>query len=289
MVVRKQRLPAAHDISLPGRGPGASAKLRERENAMASLWTRNRFRRLNAIALALGLSTAFAVAGAGRVLAQSDSMPAKTIDLNLNNAPVRQALNILFQGAGLNYTMDPNVSGYVNVNLRGVSFETALKAVLKSASPPLVAVKDPDTGVYYIKVKDTSGQQVDANGNPINPAAQPQNGAPAAAPVTPAPATYTPTTVSPYQNISMSQFETITLKYLPAEAMSQLFGAVVIFHTASSTAGKQGNSMSFGGFGSSGGMGGVGGMGAGIGGGQMGGMTTTTGMGGQTGMTVGGF
>jgi hypothetical protein len=198
---------------------------------MASLCGRNNCRTIKSIAIALGLSAAFALAYGMPAHAQSDNIPSKTIDLNLNNAPVHQALVVLFQGAGLNFTMDPNVSGNVNVSLRGVSFETALKAVLKAANPPLVAVKDPDTGVYYIKVKDLSSD-VTANGggpnngfnpaqtNPAGPGMGP-GGAPAAAP-TAAPFAAA-STAAGYDDMSLDQWEPITLRYLDPTALKQIF------------------------------------------------------------------
>jgi len=217
---------------------------------MTSLSGTNGLRSIKSIAIALALSAAFVVAPASRVYAQSDSMPSKTIDLNLNNAPVRQALNVLFQGAGLNYTMDPGVSGYVNVNLRAVSFETALKAVLKSASPPLVAVKDPDTGVYYIKVKDSGTSGAGGPGMPGNPSASPtMPGMGGAASPSPAPFTAAAPAAG-YQGISMAQFETITLKFLDPTELSQLnLGTPIItLHSTTSTAGaKTTGGASFGG------------------------------------------
>lgn len=248
---------------------------------MASRSRQSRIRSVFAkTASILGLFAALVLC-APCVHAQTDSMPAKTIDLDLNNAPIRQALNVLFQGAGLNYTVDPEISGYVTVNLRAVSFETALKAVLKSTSPPLVAVKDPDTGVYYVKIKD---QGASSTGNepeqpqrstPPSPVvaggAYPGSAAPSAEAVVPA-----------YQRITLDEFETITLKYLPAEALSVIFSRMAIFRTRLNTANNRGNAMSFGGMGMMGGA-------STMTGSQMGGMPMTGGGVGQGGMPLGQF
>ncbi len=194
----------------------------------------------------IGLSVAIGALalGAGTIMpAHSQAVPSKPISLSLSGAPVKQALTILFTGAHLNYTLDPNVAGYVNVNLRDVSFETALKAVLRSATPPLVADRDPDTGVYYVKPKtDTAAAAGNPGGQPggfPQPAAQsfgPQPGQ--TFNPSPAPA---PTTTSFNQQgaggISLSQFETIQLRYADATILIKLLGepSLIVPATSSQT------------------------------------------------------
>ncbi|MDR3710022.1 MAG: STN domain-containing protein [Capsulimonadaceae bacterium] len=182
------------------------------------------------MASAVALMAILAVGGSTPALAQTATLPTKPIDLNLNNAPVKQALNVLFQGAGLNYTMDPSVAGYVTVNLRGVSFETALKAVLKSTYPPLVAVKDPDTGVYYIKVKTADTTTPGATPLPAAPVA----GTGPGGAIAPSPLPYQAPSTSSYPSISMSQFETIQLKYADAGKLLAVLGQPSLVVPASS-------------------------------------------------------
>jgi hypothetical protein len=74
------------------------------------------------------------------------------ITLELKDSPIRVALDTLFMGRGLNYVIDQSVAGSVSsLSLRDVSFDQALKVLLKSVDPPLVYRKDGD--VYIISVK----------------------------------------------------------------------------------------------------------------------------------------
>jgi type II secretory pathway component GspD/PulD (secretin) len=162
--------------------------------------------------------------------AQSDTAQ-KPIEINLQGAPVKQALSYLFTQAKLNYTLDPNVGGTVTVNLRGVSFETALKAVLKSANPPLVADRDTDTGVYYVRPKvetigptglppgTTTGPGSFSPGGPTTMPGNPgMNRSPAPTPAS------TGFTASGTSGISLSQFESIQLRYADATILIGLLG-----------------------------------------------------------------
>ena len=57
----------------------------------------------------------------------------KRVSLDLQDAPVRQALGVLFQGTGLNFVLDPTADQRVTLALRDVPFDEALQAVLKAA------------------------------------------------------------------------------------------------------------------------------------------------------------
>jgi len=71
------------------------------------------------------------------------------ITLNLESASVVDALKLLFRSVGYNYTLDESVvGGYVTVSLKDVTFETALRTILRSANPPLTY--RVDGGVYII-------------------------------------------------------------------------------------------------------------------------------------------
>lgn len=89
--------------------------------------------------------------GVAPVRAQ-DASPAaasQPVTLNVENAPVQTVLKTLF--AGKNYQVARDVQGTVSVNLSGVSFDVALRSVLRAANPPLTF--DIVDGVYQIKVK----------------------------------------------------------------------------------------------------------------------------------------
>jgi len=64
-----------------------------------------------------------------------DQPPSGTpkVTLNLESASIADALKLLFRATGYNYTLDESVvQGYVTVSLKDVSFETALRTVLRA-------------------------------------------------------------------------------------------------------------------------------------------------------------
>jgi hypothetical protein len=74
------------------------------------------------------------------------------VTLNLESASIADALKLLFRATGYNYTLDESVvQGYVTVSLKDVTFETALRTVLRAANPPLTY--RVDGGVYIISPK----------------------------------------------------------------------------------------------------------------------------------------
>jgi type II secretory pathway component HofQ len=80
---------------------------------------------------------------------QQESGQPPRITLNLESASVADALKLLFRSVGYNYTLDESVvGGYVTVSLKDVTFETALRTILRSANPPLTY--RVDGGVYII-------------------------------------------------------------------------------------------------------------------------------------------
>lgn len=90
--------------------------------------------------------------------AQDDS-GLNRITLELKDTPVQQALETLFRGTGLNYVVDTSVQGNVSsVSLRDVSFDVALKMLLKSVDPPLVFRKDGD--VYLVSVRKETPAEI---------------------------------------------------------------------------------------------------------------------------------
>lgn len=78
----------------------------------------------------------------------------KRITLNLDNAPVQAALRTLFSSAGVNYTIDTDVRGDVNVSVTDVSFKTGLETLLRAAEPRLTY--SIENGVYHVKVSQTT-------------------------------------------------------------------------------------------------------------------------------------
>jgi type II secretory pathway component GspD/PulD (secretin) len=70
---------------------------------------------------------------------------------NFKNASVQGALKALFQSMNYNYIIDQDVQGTVNVSLNDISFDVALRAILRSTNPPLTYVIE--NGIYHVKVK----------------------------------------------------------------------------------------------------------------------------------------
>lgn len=93
------------------------------------------------------------LAGAGLAARAQTGAEAKPVTLNVSQVSVQTALKMLFTSAGIRkFVLDPDVPGTANVgslSLSGVPFSAALKQVLGSVSPPLVAeLRD---GVYHIQ------------------------------------------------------------------------------------------------------------------------------------------
>ncbi|MDW8321555.1 MAG: hypothetical protein RMM08_09335, partial [Armatimonadota bacterium] len=160
------------------------------------------------------------------VVAQEGSSPRVT--LTLESASIADALKLLFRSTGYNYTLDESVvQGYVTVSLKDVTFETALRTILRAANPPLTY--RVDGGVYIIS---------------------------------PRVETYEPTSAEPQMEEPPQpqvRTEKITLQHLDSLAIAQILGggAVALNQTGWTYSGG-----GYGGFG-----GGYGGFGGGFGGG----------------------
>lgn len=93
--------------------------------------------KLSPLAVYLILAAAVALASA-EVLpaAQSGTAAAKgqMVNLELKDTQIKDAIDILFKGRGLNYTIDPSVVGkVVELRITGVSFRQALDALCEAA------------------------------------------------------------------------------------------------------------------------------------------------------------
>jgi uncharacterized protein (DUF2141 family) len=82
--------------------------------------------------------------------AQAQTTPGG-ITLNLQNAPITQVLSDLFKGSGKNFTISPDISGNVTIDVNGVSFDAALAAVESGSYPP-ISVSDQN-GLYTASLK----------------------------------------------------------------------------------------------------------------------------------------
>ena len=199
-----------------------------------------------------------AVICASLAAAQARTDSSKKINLEFRNTPIRSAIDALFRSAGLNYALDPSVTGTITVSLNNVAFEDALNVVLRQAN--LTRRKEGE--VYYIKPKAEDTSTV-VTGAPLE---------------TPAPIAGPSVTETVQTDIKI---EKITLQYADAVDMAQLFGGQVFQSRSGGMSGGGygggGYGGGYGGYGGSsfgggyGGFGGMSGFGGGYGGGSFGG------------------
>ncbi len=79
--------------------------------------------------------------------AAGDTLP--PVSLDLRDAPVRQALEQIFNSARAQYSIDPTVSGFVNLRIADQPFENALRLIMRSSTTPLTYTKE--NGVYIVR------------------------------------------------------------------------------------------------------------------------------------------
>jgi type II secretory pathway component GspD/PulD (secretin) len=198
--------------------------------------------------VALGVSTVV-ISSPTVAYAQED----KKVNLDLREAPIRDALKQLFDSVNVNYTLSNEVQGFVTLKVDDISFDQALRLILRNATVPLTYTKEGK--IFIIKARVI---RVDT---PPDPSASIEVPAPAVA-----------------------NYEIIQLRFLDPLQLSQLLGILQIPSASQMRGGGMGG-MGGGMGGMGGGMGGMGGGMGGMGGG-MGGMGG--GMGGMGG-GMGGF
>jgi type II secretory pathway component GspD/PulD (secretin) len=79
----------------------------------------------------------------------------KKVTLNLKDVPLRSAIDALFQGTGLQYSVDPNVPNVpVTLNIRDVGLQPALRILIRQAAvavPGLTVSREGD--IYVVKIR----------------------------------------------------------------------------------------------------------------------------------------
>jgi len=135
-----------------------------------------------------------------------------TISMSLRQADVVQALNLIFQGTGASYVLEPGAQGTVNVSLQDVTRDQALEAVLTSAN---LAYRKVDS-IYYIGPRQVA----------VLPSAPP-----AATTVTPgavtAPTT-APAVAAPAAATVGPTIGVIRARYVNPTDIARLFGGVTV-------------------------------------------------------------
>ncbi|MBC8135228.1 MAG: hypothetical protein H8F28_04970, partial [Fibrella sp.] len=84
--------------------------------------------------------------------ARPQTLPNVTLDFK--DTPIRAALEQIFRGAKVDFSIDPAVQGYVNLKVTDVPFENALKLILRSSPTPLTYSKED--GVYLVKPRSVT-------------------------------------------------------------------------------------------------------------------------------------
>jgi hypothetical protein len=229
----------------------------------SALFASGLFATLMTGALLLSPSATMAVHAQAAGQVPEKALPPITLDLR--DAPVRQALEQLFNNAKVDFSIANEVQGFVTLKITDQPFENALRLILRSSSIPLTFVREG--GVYIVKPRIT--ETLDPNANVPPPVTDQTNTPPAAS------------------------YDQIQLTYIDPADLSSTLGITFI-----RTFARQGNSQQGGQGGMGGMMGGMGGMGGGMmggmggmGGGMMGGMGGMGGgmMGGMGGMMGGGM
>jgi hypothetical protein len=79
----------------------------------------------------------------------------RKVTVNLKDVPLRQAVDLLFAGTGLQYAVDPNVLNVpVNLTIRDVGIQAALRLVIRQAStaqPGITMSRDGE--IYHIALR----------------------------------------------------------------------------------------------------------------------------------------
>jgi hypothetical protein len=190
--------------------------------------------------LGTGLVLGFAPAARAQTTPAAPAVTIPNVSLDLRDAPIRQALEQLFKNGGAQYVLDPNIQGFVTLNVRDQPFESALRLLLRSANPPLTYTRE--NGVYLVRprsIASTTGAPgfPGAEGETAPPTLEGGEGGVAAA-------------------AGATKFDKITVTYADAADLAAVFGGTVI--SIGAGRGNQGG----GGFGGGGGLGG-GGLGGG--------------------------
>jgi len=183
---------------------------------------------------ALRIAACFVVLAGATVSTVAQESGSPRVTLTLESASIADALKLLFRSTGYNYTLDESVvQGYVTVSLKDVTFETALRTILRSANPPLTY--RVDGGVYVISPKVETYESSPAEPQVEEPS-QPQ-----------------------------VRTEKITLQHLDSLAIAQVLGGGAVALNQSGWTYSGGGYGGYGGYGGFGG--GYGGFGGGFGGG----------------------
>lgn len=87
--------------------------------------------------------------------APAAATPDKQVTLDLRDIPLRNAIALLFQGTGIQYAIDPNVTNVpVTLNIRDISLPAALRLIVRQAAvsiPGLTSAKEGD--IYLIRIR----------------------------------------------------------------------------------------------------------------------------------------
>lgn len=139
-----------------------------------------------------------------------DPKAQQPVSLDLRDAPVRAALEQLFNKVRADYVIDPQVGGFVTLRVTDKPFEDTLRLLLRAGSMPLTFVKEGDT--YIVRPRRVSSTASGAPG-PVGPA---DSGAPVFA------------DAGPVATANGRIVERIELMYIDPFDLQQLLGITII-------------------------------------------------------------
>src|SRR3954451_12921238 len=86
----------------------------------------------------------------------------KSVNINLRDIPLKSALELLFQGTGLNYAVDPNVPNVLlTINLKDQPLRQALRTLIHLAGSQVPGLTYTDEqGLYLIKIRQAPPPEV---------------------------------------------------------------------------------------------------------------------------------
>lgn len=157
------------------------------------------------IAIALSLTAA-----PRPVLAQQNLLTSP-VTVDVQDAPVRRTLEVIFQQAGIkNYVIDNNVVGFVTLKLTDQPLDNTIKLLMRANSTPLTYTIE--NGVWIVKPRSVSNTP--APQLPVEEPVQPQS--------------------------TTARYERINLTYLDPADLAQLLGGIMYVPSFSRQMGGQG-------------------------------------------------
>lgn len=94
-------------------------------------------------------------ASANKPVHLAQNGPDRKVTVNVRDVPLREAIRMIFEGSGLQYSVDPNVRSVpVSLSIRGISLQAGLRLLIRQAAalqPGLTVAREGD--IFVIRVR----------------------------------------------------------------------------------------------------------------------------------------